>query len=84
MAEAKVIMEKDATKKLAQYFIERATALGLKGKRRDDAALTYFLGAAALAEINGDGVAYNRLGTVAALLIAPQGYAAVLRIASEE
>jgi hypothetical protein len=34
------------TQKLALSFIERADALSLKGKKRDDAALDYWCGAA--------------------------------------
>lgn len=43
----------DLPKRVAAAWIERAEALGLKGKRRDQECLTYFVGAAKACELTG-------------------------------
>lgn len=40
-------------KTLCAAFIERSDALGLKGKKRDDAAMHYFVGAAKALDLAG-------------------------------
>jgi hypothetical protein len=67
-------------KALAKSFIERSTELGYKGKKRDSAALDYFIGAAKLLEIDGDEEAANYLGRLA-WLISIRGYKEVEEIA---
>lgn len=69
---------------LAKAFIKRATELGYKGKKRDDAALNYFVGAAVLAELQGNNILYQHLGRLAGFLIAIHGYAAVKDIAKRQ
>jgi hypothetical protein len=69
-------------KELSQFIVERMTALGLKGKKRDDATLHYWIGAA-----TGAGLAQNEnlaqhLRTLAVLLIATRGYEEVERMAN--
>lgn len=70
-------------KALAKRFIERAEALQLKGRRRDNAALDYFVGAAVLAELNGDADLSNHLGTISALIISVRGFFGVKELATD-
>jgi len=71
---------------IAKAFIERAKALGLKGKRRDDEAVAYFLGAYALATMDAkrthDDALAKHIGTVTELCVATRGYSAVERLAA--
>jgi hypothetical protein len=69
------------TQIVAQRFIERAQALGLKGKKRDEAALDFFTGAAAGAEIAGDKDLAKHLGILCALVVAVRGFIGVNEIA---
>jgi hypothetical protein len=66
-------------KALAKSFIERSTELGYKGKKRDGAALDYFVGAVAWAQHTGD-EATNWLSRIA-WLISVRGYSEVESIA---
>jgi hypothetical protein len=68
---------------MAVKLIERAAALGLKGKKRDDAALDYFVGAAAGAELAGDAKLACHLGVVSAMIISVRGYIGVAELAAE-
>lgn len=68
-------------KALAAKFVERADLLGYKGKKRDDASLDFWTGAAALAEIEGNTELYELLGRQAALIVAVRGYFGVKQIA---
>lgn len=68
---------------LARRFIERAEELGYKGKKRDDAALDYFVGAAVLAELQGNKLLYEHLGRVALFVIAVRGYFGVKELAAK-
>jgi hypothetical protein len=70
-------------KTISARFIERADALQLRGKRRDDAALDYFVGAAAGAELAGNINLGKHLGTVALLIVSIRGYKAVEEMAKE-
>lgn len=65
---------------VAQRFVDRATELGMKGKRRDAAALEYFVGATALAEASGDNLLHQHLGRITAFIVAIHGYAGVQRL----
>lgn len=69
---------------IAQRFVERATALELKGVRRDRAALDYFCGAAAGAEQAGNLALANQIGATAALMVSVRGYAAVVELSRED
>lgn len=69
-------------KRVAVDFVERAEALGLKGKKRDDAALDYFLGAAAIARAQDNKPLENHIGRVALLVIATRGFKGVQDIVS--
>jgi folate-dependent phosphoribosylglycinamide formyltransferase PurN len=71
------------TQRLAEQFIERVDALGYKGKRRDDAALDFFCGAASAAEALDPGLTAH-LTRVVVHLIAIRGYMAVLALAHPE
>ena len=68
---------------LAKRFVERASALGLKGVKRDNAALDYFCGAASALEEIGDPRAAS-IATTAALIVAVRGYMGVAEIAYRE
>lgn len=65
------------TKALAKRFVERSESLELKGKKRDVAALDYFVGAATLADLSGDASLANHLGVVCALIISVRGFIGV-------
>lgn len=69
---------------LAQRFIERAEALGYKGKARDKAALDYFVGAATLADLQANHALAQHLGTVSALIVSVRGYFGVRELAAEK
>lgn len=69
-------------KQLALRFIERAEALNYKGKKRDDAALDFFCGAACVIEANGDPDLADHIGRVAVMLISVRGYFAVRELAA--
>jgi hypothetical protein len=62
---------------LARRFVQRATVLNLKGKRRDEAAADYFHGACASAEMAGNGKLAARLATVCYDIV-DEGHKAVL------
>ena len=70
-------------KKLAGLFIERCAHLGYSGKKRDQLALEFFVGAStALTGINHpDG---QCVLNVTAMLIATRGYGEVVRLASDD
>lgn len=70
------------TKALAQKFIERSEALGLKGKKRDDAALDFWCGAASALELSGRKLDADTLGRQAALIVAVRGYFGVREMAN--
>jgi len=67
-------------KTIARGIIDRAVALNLKGKKRDDMALDYWVGAARAAEALGHEEEAAHLRTVAVMLIATRGYSEVERI----
>lgn len=79
-AQAAQVKLRRRVRAIAQRFVDRATELGMKGKRRDAAALEYFVGAAALAEAIGDNLLHQYLGRVTAFIIAIHGYAGVQRL----
>ncbi|NVO13873.1 MAG: hypothetical protein HXX10_07540 [Rhodoplanes sp.] len=69
-------------KAVAAAFVERAEALGLKGVKRDTAALDFFCGAATLAELSGNAEASRALSLAASLLVSVRGYMAVKQLAA--
>jgi hypothetical protein len=74
----------DIVKKLAGQFVERSEALFYKGKRRDDAAVEFFLGAYVALNVTGNSELANKVGLTTAALIAPRGYTAVEQLAKGE
>jgi hypothetical protein len=72
------------TRGLAKLFIERAEHLGLKGKKRDDEALSYFVGAVQGARAAGADDLAEHLGRISYLVIAVRGYFGVNEIANRE
>jgi len=71
-----------AVRKLAIMFIERSESLGLKGKRRDDAALEYFCGAYAIATVQEDAPLAEHLGRTMTMMVSVRGYFAVRELAA--
>lgn len=69
---------------LARKFIGRADGLGYRGKKRDDAALDFFCGAAVAPDAAERGDLSQHIHTVNALVIATRGYVAVRELAAEE
>lgn len=69
--------------RLARAFRDRSEAIGLKGKKRDDAALEFFLGAAMGLHIEGHEDASQHVLRVASWLIATRGYSEIERICKE-
>jgi hypothetical protein len=67
-------------KRLAELFLERSTGLGYKGKKRDDFALEYFVGAAALARVTGQEDLCQRLSALVNYTISIKGFIAVNEI----
>lgn len=74
----------DYLKHLSEEFVARAEECGFSGKRRDELALEFFLGAAASAGALGREDVRGHLLKVAAFLIATRGFSEVKRIALEE
>jgi hypothetical protein len=70
---------------LAKRFVERSNTLGYTGKRRDSAALDFFVGAAgALEESSNNNKIIsvgNHLGVICATVIRTHGYSAVKELA---
>jgi hypothetical protein len=66
--------------KLSIKFVERATALNLKGKARDNECLSFFVGAHAAMEM-ADHPEAEYVKTCGALIICIRGYGEVARIA---
>ena len=75
-------MTADHVQTIAKRFIERAEALELKGKKRDDAALDYFCGAAAGAELAGNAQLATHIGVVCATMLSVRGFFAVKELAT--
>jgi hypothetical protein len=68
-------------KKLAQGFVERAKALGYKGKKRDAAAMDYFCGAL-MAMREAKHPEFDHVAAVATLVLATRGYGEIEKIAN--
>ena len=61
-------------RKLCASFVERAAALNLKGKKRDDALMDYMIGAHVALAATGQAEDAQHVGNVAALLFSVRGY----------
>ncbi len=70
-----------ASRTLATCFIERAKTLNLKGIKRDDEAVSFFCGAATMADMEGNKPLAEHLTRQIALIIAVRGYIGVQQIA---
>lgn len=69
-------------KTLCKAFVQRSEALNLKGKKREDAAFEFLIGAhTALAAVNHPEADHVR--TVTTFIIATQGFREVKRIAEQ-
>jgi hypothetical protein len=70
---------------LCRGFIERARQLNLKGKKREDAAMDYFVGAAKAMELYPTNEEdYKVLHGWVVLLLSTRGYAVVVQEASRD
>jgi hypothetical protein len=69
---------------LGKAFVERASALSYKGKKRDAAAMDYFIGAAAGARLSGNEDFAERIGRWVIMLLRVRGYSEVERLAKGE
>lgn len=68
---------------LARTFKTRAENFNLRGKKRDELACEFFLGASMGAEHAGDKQLSQTILAIASLLICTRGYAAVLELAGK-
>lgn len=67
---------------LAIKFVERAEALALKGKKRDDAALDFFTGAASMYAQEHPEIGVNNNPLLAVVfIVSVRGYMAVKELA---
>jgi hypothetical protein len=67
---------------LAKSFIERAESLGYKGRKRDEAALDYFCGAAQAARFVGNDDLYQHLVWAIFKIVSVRGYSGVKQLAA--
>ena len=67
---------------LARQYYSRAHALGVKGKKRDDGAIEYFVGAWAALDAT-DHPHASRIGQWSAMLLCTRGCAEITRIVAE-
>lgn len=70
-------------KLLCKDFVERAENLGYKGKKRDDAVMDYFAGAAMMAKHLGHQEVHRQIGTSLAMIFSVRGYDEVKEIAEK-
>jgi hypothetical protein len=75
---------KEIIRALCLACVERAEALGYKGKRRDDFSLDYFASAAKTAELTGATILSAHIARIGVMLIATRGYVEVVRISQED
>lgn len=68
---------------LARSFVNRAKSLNLKGKKRDNAAMEFIVGAWQGASLAGNEKLAEHFGVVAALIISVRGYSEFERIVNE-
>lgn len=76
------VESREVIRQMARLFIERATNFGWKGKKRDDLALEFFMGAAKAVENLDEGL-YKHLHAIV-FLLAVRGYDEVLILAKDE
>lgn len=72
------------TSDLARQFIVRAEEQGYKGKRRDDAAVEFFLGAYSMLLLGSEDEEAARLFRWIAMLLITRGFSAVEEAAARE
>jgi hypothetical protein len=72
-------------KEIAKAFIERSNALGLKGKKREDAAMHFFCGAGNALRAGGETQTenFNRVNGWIQFMLQFRGYRAVVEEAAE-
>ncbi len=68
---------------LAKLLVERCDALKLKGEKRDDECLSFWIGAAQGATLAGNARMGQHLGTIGAVIISVRGSFAVAELASK-
>ena len=73
----------DTIKNLAKAFVRRSNILGLKGKKRDVAAVEFFVGCCCALWEAGHKDAEMLENTVY-FFVAPRGYRAVTHLASDQ
>jgi Asp-tRNA(Asn)/Glu-tRNA(Gln) amidotransferase B subunit len=71
-------------RELCKSFMERSTALIYKGKKRETAAMDYFVGAVAGAKLAGKEDFAEHIGRWVVMLLRPRGYSEVERLAKGE
>ncbi len=69
---------------IASACVERAEALGYRGKRRDAFALDYFVGAHAGCTAAGNPDLASHIGAITAYVIAVRGFAYVEELANHD
>ena len=68
-------------KELSIKMVERANALGLRGKKRDDATLDFFVGAVNALYLAGKKKDADHIATVTAMILQTRGFDEVARLA---
>jgi hypothetical protein len=76
------LQQRKAVKQLAERFLERAKMLGYKGKKADDMALEYFVGATIAAELSGQTDFASYLTLLSAMSVSVRGVFAVREFAA--
>lgn len=71
-------------REIAALFVRRANAQEMTGRARDKAAMEFFCGALAVAEVTNDAELVNALGLFSGFLLAPRGYSEVVKLATGE
>lgn len=70
MTEQKLIENGDAIRAVCSTIVARAVALNLKGKKRDEMALNYFIGAIRMAEVLGNTDLQEHMTRIACFILA--------------
>lgn len=68
---------------ICQQFVERSEALGYKGKRRDDAAIDYMVGAAQGCIAAGEKDVGESIGRIVYMSVSTRGYKEIQRLAAQ-
>ncbi len=70
------------SRKVAQQFLTRANAFGYRGKKRDELAIEFVLGAATALQVTGNSAAMNSV-LLLATLVSVRGYSWLEEYANE-